>query len=65
MGIVDLAKDFVEPCRQGDVIARGELYWSHDMVSVEATGESAVLRGKDAVSAKDCCWRDTHEIHAC
>src|SRR5665213_4272931 len=59
----EIAHDLVALCRAGEFDQAGEKYWADDVVSVEAMGEDAEKRGKDAVRKKGEWWAATHEVH--
>lgn len=64
MTISDIAHDLVALCKDGKFDEAGEKYWADDVVSVEAMGDDAELRGKDAVRGKGEWWAGAHEVHS-
>jgi ketosteroid isomerase-like protein len=59
----EIAHDLVALCREGKFDEAGEKYWAEDVASVEAMGDDAEIRGKDAVRAKGEGWSNNHEVH--
>ena len=59
----DLANDLVALCKQGDFSTPGEKYWADDVLSVEAMGDMAEVRGKDAARGKGEWWANAHEVN--
>ena len=63
MNTQEIAHDLVALCQQGKFDEAGEKYWADDVVSVEAMGEEAESRGKQAARAKGEWWSNNHEVH--
>jgi ketosteroid isomerase-like protein len=63
MTVTEIAHDLVAMCREGKFAESGEKYWADDVVSIEAMGEPAEVRGKDSVRGKGEWWSNAHEIH--
>jgi hypothetical protein len=59
----DIAHDLVALCKAGKFDEAGEKYWADDVLSVEAIGDDAESRGKDAARGKGEWWANSHEIH--
>jgi len=64
MSIQEIAHDLVAMCRDGKFAESGEKYWADDVLSVEAMGEMAEARGKDALRAKGEWWFGAHDVHS-
>ena len=64
MSIHDIAHDLVALCKAGKFAESGEKYWADDVVSVEAMGDNAESRGKQAARAKGEWWAGAHDIHS-
>jgi ketosteroid isomerase-like protein len=60
----DIAHAFATLCKEGKFDEAGETYWADDVLSVEAMGEPAEIRGKDGVKGKGEWWYAHHEIHS-
>ena len=63
MNTQEIAHDLVALCQQGKFDQAGEKYWADDVLSVEAMGEEAESRGKQAARAKGEWWANNHEVH--
>ena len=63
MNTQEIAHDLVGLCREGKFGEAGDKYWADDVVSVEAMGENAESRGKDAARAKGEGWSQSHDVH--
>jgi hypothetical protein len=63
MSVKDVAEDLVALCREGKFAEAGEKYWAEEVRSIEAMGENAETRGKDAARGKGEWWSNTHEVH--
>jgi ketosteroid isomerase-like protein len=63
MNTQEIAHDLVALCQQGKFDQAGEKYWADDVLSVEAMGEEAESRGKQAARAKGEWWSNNHEVH--
>lgn len=63
MSTQDIANDLVALCKTGDFTTPGEKYWADDVVSIEAMGDMAEVRGKDAARGKGEWWANAHEVH--
>ena len=63
MSTNDIAHDLVALCKAGKFDEAGEKYWADDVLSVEAMGDDAESRGKDAARGKGEWWANSHEIH--
>jgi ketosteroid isomerase-like protein len=63
MNTQEIAHDLVTLCQQGKFDLAGEKYWADDVLSVEAMGEEAESRGKQAARAKGEWWSNNHEVH--
>jgi ketosteroid isomerase-like protein len=63
MNTQEIAHDLVTLCQQGKFDQAGEKYWADDVLSVEAMGEEAESRGKQAARAKGEWWSNNHEVH--
>jgi ketosteroid isomerase-like protein len=63
MSTQDIAHDLVSLCKQGKFDQVGEKYWADDVVSVEAMGDNAEVRGKEAARGKGEWWANNHEVH--
>jgi ketosteroid isomerase-like protein len=59
----EIAHDLVALCKEGKFAESGEKYWADDVVSVEAMGENAESRGKEAARAKGEWWAGAHDVH--
>jgi len=67
MFIQELAKDFVNLCRNNDNLEAIRKYYADDIVSVEAAAGpsgSKETRGIEGVRAKNQWWIENHEIHS-
>ena len=64
MSTSEIAADFVALCKAGKFGEAGEKYWADDVVSIEAMGDNAEMRGKEAARAKGEWWVNAHEIHS-
>ena len=63
----EVANQLVALCRAGRNLEAVEMLLSHDVVSVEATGDEtmpAVMNGRDAVRGKNEWWVNNHKVHA-
>lgn len=59
----DIADAFTALCKAGKFDEAGEIYWSADVVSLEATpGDMQRAEGVDAVRGKGEWWAANHEI---
>ena len=63
MSTQDVANGLVALCKAGKFTEAGETYWSDNILSVEAMGDNAELRGIEAVRGKGEWWNDAHEVH--
>ena len=63
MSTEQVATDIVKLCQAGKFAEAGEKYWADDVKSVEAMGENAEVRGKDAARGKGEWWSNAHEVH--
>jgi ketosteroid isomerase-like protein len=63
MSTQEIAHDLVALCKQGKFDEAGEKYWADDVVSVEAMGDMAEVRGKEAARGKGEWWANNHEVH--
>src|ERR1700753_3759611 len=63
MSTQEIAQDPVALCKRGQFGEAGEKYWAEDVLSVEAGGEMAESRGKDAARGKGEWWNAHHDIH--
>jgi hypothetical protein len=63
MSVKDVAEDLVALCRDGKFAEVGEKYWADDVRSVEAMGDNAEVRGKDAARGKGQWWSNPHDVH--
>ena len=63
MNTQEVAQDLVALCRKGQFGEAGEKYWADNVVSVEATGENAESRGKQAAREKGEWWSNHHDVH--
>ena len=59
----DIAKDLVALWRDGKFTESGERYWADDVLSVEAMGDNAEMRGIEAARGKGEWWANAHEVH--
>jgi len=64
MSTQDVANGLVALCKAGKFNEAGETYWADNVLSVEAMGENAELRGKEAVRGKGTWWENAHEVHS-
>ncbi len=64
MSTSDIAHDLVALCKAGKFDEAGEKYWADDVLSVEAAGDNAESRGKDAARGKGEWWANSHEVHS-
>jgi hypothetical protein len=64
MSIHDIAHDLVELCKEGKFAEAGEKYWAEDVITVEAMGDNAELKGKAAARGKGEWWENNHEVHS-
>src|ERR1700722_12233810 len=64
MSIHDIARDLVALCKQGKFAEAGEKYWADDVVSVEAMGDNAEIKGKAAAHGKGEWWANAHDVHS-
>ena len=64
MATADVAQGLVSLCQQGQFIEAIAKYYGDDIVSVEAMGDPAELRGLEAVQAKSADSGEKMEIHA-
>jgi ketosteroid isomerase-like protein len=64
MTTVDVAADFAEMCKAGQFEEAGHRYWSDDVVSIEAFGDSPVASGRAAVLAKTEWWNANFDVHS-
>ena len=63
MATADVAQGLVSLCQQGQFMEAIAKYYSDDIVSVEAMGDPAELRGLEAVQAKSGDFGKKMEIH--
>lgn len=63
MSTQEIARDFVALCKAGKFAEAGEKYWADNVLSVEAMGENAEVKGRDAVRGKGEWWEKNHEVH--
>jgi ketosteroid isomerase-like protein len=63
MNTQEVAQDLVSLCKAGRFEEAGEKYWSDDVVSVEAQGDPAESRGKQAAREKGEWWSQHHDVH--
>src|SRR5579872_2696313 len=63
MSTQDVARDLVTMCKAGQFRESGEKYWADNVVSVEARGDNAELKGKGAVLGKTDWWENAHDVH--
>jgi hypothetical protein len=63
MNTQEVAQDLVSLCKSGQFAAAGEKYWADDVLSVEAAGDNAESRGKEAARGKGEWWAAHHDIH--
>jgi ketosteroid isomerase-like protein len=59
----DVANDLVALCKEGKFGEAGEKYWADDVVSVEAGGDPAEVKGKAAARGKGEWWANAHDVH--
>jgi ketosteroid isomerase-like protein len=59
----DTANALVALWKAGKFDESGENYWADEVLSVEAMGDNAEMRGKDAVRGKGEWWAKAHEVH--
>jgi hypothetical protein len=59
----EIAHDLVALCKEGKFHEAGEKYWADDVVSVEAMGDPAEVRGIEAARGKGEWWANNHEVH--
>lgn len=67
MTTAEIAKQLVELCRKGENAKVQELYYSPDIVSVEAADMQnmpRVMRGIDAITKKREWWASNHIVHS-
>ena len=60
----DVANDLVALWKQGKFAESGEKYWSDNVLSVEAMGDNAEMRGKAAARGKGEWWEKAHDVHS-
>ncbi|HZK98424.1 MAG TPA: nuclear transport factor 2 family protein [Caulobacteraceae bacterium] len=63
MTTTEIANDLVALCKTGKFAEAGDKYWADDVISVEAMGDNAEVRGKAAARGKGEWWSNAHEIH--
>ena len=63
MNTQEVAQDLVSMCRRGQFGEAGEKYWAEDVVSIEAMGDNAESRGKQATRQKGEWWSQHHDVH--
>jgi hypothetical protein len=63
MSIQNIAHDLVKLCKQGKFAEAGEKYWDDNVISVEAMGDNAELKGKASARGKGEWWEKAHEVH--
>jgi ketosteroid isomerase-like protein len=63
MTITEIGQGLVSLCKAGQFGEAMARYYSPDIVSVEAGGEQAEVRGIEAVQAKGQWFMDNHELH--
>jgi ketosteroid isomerase-like protein len=63
MSTIDIAKKYVDLCQKNQHHAILETLFAPDVVSVEAAGSPAEVRGVKAVAEKGQKWMETHEVH--
>ena len=64
MSIKDIAHDLVKLCKAGKFGEAGEKYWDENVISIEAMGDDAELKGKSAVRRKGETWEKGHTVHS-
>ncbi len=64
MTTLEIANAFAALCAKGQLIEAARAFWSDDIVSIEPwPSDKAVLRGRDAVEAKQAWWSENNEVH--
>jgi hypothetical protein len=63
MSTQDVANGLVALCKASKFAEAGETYWADNVLSVEAMGDNAELRGIEAVRGKGEWWNNAHEVH--
>jgi hypothetical protein len=64
MSIQTIAHDLVNLCKQGKFAEAGEKYWDDNVISVEAMGDNAEVKGKAAARGKGEWWEKNHTVHS-
>ncbi len=64
MATAEVAQGLVSLCQQGQFMEAIAKYYSNDIVSVEAMGDPAEMRGIEAVTAKSRQFGEKMEVHA-
>lgn len=65
MSTLEIANAFTALCAEGKFEEAGRVYWSNDVVSIEAMdGPMAKVTGRAAVEAKGAWWYANNEIHS-
>ena len=67
MSTLEVGKQLVELCKQGENLQAIKTLYSPDIVSVEASSMPnmpAEMKGMDAILGKNKWWVDNHEVHA-
>ena len=59
-----IAQDLVKLCKAGKFGEAGEKYWDDNIISIEAMGDNAEVRGKGAVRGKGQTWEKEHTVHS-
>jgi ketosteroid isomerase-like protein len=67
MNVREIGNKLVGFCREGRNLESIDMLYSPDIVSIEAgapPGQERVVKGIDAVRAKNKWWTENHEIHS-
>lgn len=65
MGTREVAAEFTQLCKAGQLEEAGRKFWSDKVVSIEAMeGPMARCSGVKEVQAKGQWWSENHEVHA-
>ena len=67
MSTLEVGKQLVELCKQGENLQAIKTLYSPDVVSVEAASMPnmpAEMKGMDAILGKNTWWVENHEIHS-
>ena len=67
MSALEVGKQLVALCKQGENLQAVKTLYSPDVVSVEASSMPnmpAEMKGMDAILGKNKWWVDNHEVHA-